>query len=81
MTEILKKNLTLEEQTAIRELLAKIAKQESTESIEEWVRSHPENIQVLLVQTVHESIKSIDLLLSQVHPDLKPFIDKIIQEN
>ena len=69
--------MTDEEKKFVNELTIKVINNEPVEKIEKWVRNLPDNIQVLMVETIDVMNKNLDMILKS--PNQKEIISKLLK--
>lgn len=69
--------MTDEEKKFVNELTIKVINNEPVEKIENWVRNLPDNIQVLMVETIDVMNKNLDMILKS--PNQKEIISKLLK--
>ena len=71
------KELSDEEKKLINELTVKIINDVPTQEISDWLRTFPDDIQILMVEAVDVMNKNLDMILKS--PNQKELIAKLLK--
>lgn len=71
------RELSSEEKGFINELTIKLINDIPTKEVEEWVRTLPDHVQVILVESVDVMCKNLDMILKS--PNQKEMITKLLK--
>jgi hypothetical protein len=66
-----------EEKKFINELTIKLINDVPVKEIEEWIKELPDNVQVLMVETVDIMCKNLDMILKS--PNQKELVNKLLK--
>lgn len=69
--------LTNEEINLINELTIKLINDVPVKEVEEWIRSFPDRIQIILVESVDVMNKNLDMILKS--PNQKELVSKLLK--